>query len=187
MVNLILGVTGSVASIKLPVLLQSLRAAADNIEIKIIATTHSFHFFDQLSIDANIYNDDDEWQAWKQKGDPVLHIELRKWADIMLIAPLDANTLAKIANGICDNLLTCLMRAWDLKRPVIFCPAMNTHMWKHPITSNHIAILKNFGYIEVEPIEKRLACGDTGIGAMADIEKIVAVVMDILSQLDTIR
>uniref|UniRef100_A0A0B6ZDI2 Flavoprotein domain-containing protein n=1 Tax=Arion vulgaris TaxID=1028688 RepID=A0A0B6ZDI2_9EUPU len=67
--------------------------------------------------------DTDEWEAWSSIQDPVLHIELRKWADIMLIAPLDANTLAKIATGLCDNLLTCVARAWDPQRALLFAPA----------------------------------------------------------------
>ena len=65
----------------------------------------------------------------------MLHIELRKLASILIIAPLSANTMGKIANGLCDNLLTCIARCWDLKRnPFIVAPAMNTMMYEHPIT-----------------------------------------------------
>ncbi|XP_067829747.1 phosphopantothenoylcysteine decarboxylase isoform X5 [Heptranchias perlo] len=99
-------------------------------------------------------------EMWKQRTDPVLHIDLRRWAALMLIAPLDANTLGKIASGICDNLLTCVVRAWDRKRPLLFCPAMNTAMWEHPITATQIQTLKSFGYIEVPCIVKKLVCGD---------------------------
>ncbi len=60
--------------------------------------------------------DEDDWRSWKTVGDDVLHIELRRWADIMVIAPLSANTLAKVANGLCDNLLTCVVRAWDWQK-----------------------------------------------------------------------
>ena len=63
-----------------------------------------------------IHFDEEEWEAWKKRGDPVLHIELRKWAHVLLITPLSANTLAKISNGICDNLLTQVCRAWDMKK-----------------------------------------------------------------------
>lgn len=55
-----------------------------------------------------------EWELWKKRGDPVLHIELRKWADFLLVAPLSANSLAKISNGLCDNLLTLVCRAWEI-------------------------------------------------------------------------
>lgn len=142
------------------------------------------------------------FQLWTQRSDPVLHIELRRWADLLLIAPLDANTLGKIASGICDNLLvgkwavlrralcvlaaaaaasadltredqrrrsstfvcfqTCVVRAWDCGRPLLFCPAMNTAMWQHPITAQQIARLVEFGYVEVPCISKKLVCGDEG-------------------------
>lgn len=63
--------------------------------------------------------DEEEWHAWKTKGDPVLHIELRKWADAFVIAPLSANSLAKIAQGLCDNCLTSVARAWDFSKPML--------------------------------------------------------------------
>ena len=72
------------------------------------------------------------------RGDPVLHIELRKWADLLIVAPLDANTLAKFALGLSDNCLTCVFRAWDFAKPVILAPAMNTFMWESPVTLRHL-------------------------------------------------
>ncbi|XP_064169775.1 phosphopantothenoylcysteine decarboxylase isoform X3 [Anguilla rostrata] len=117
---------------------------------------------------------------WKRRSDPVLHIELRRWADLLVIAPLDANTLGKIASGICDNLLTCVVRAWDLTRPLVFCPAMNTAMWQHPITAKQVAVLKEFGYVEVPCIAKKLVCGDEGKGAMAEVSTIIDVVKEYL-------
>lgn len=96
---------------------------------------------------------------------------------------MDANTLAKAANGLCDNLLTCILRAWDhnsnLKYPIIICPAMNTAMWEHPITVKHLDQVKEFGYFIVPPIRKILICGDEGMGAMASIP-------DIMKTIDTV-
>ncbi len=63
--------------------------------------------------------DENDWQSWRAVGDEVLHIELRRWADVLVIAPLSANTLAKAANGLCDNLLTCVVRAWDWQKPLL--------------------------------------------------------------------
>ena len=66
-----------------------------------------------------IAGDEDEWRQWGQVGDPVVHIELRRWADAFVVAPLSANTLAKVAGGLCDNLLTCVVRAWDFAKPLL--------------------------------------------------------------------
>jgi phosphopantothenoylcysteine decarboxylase len=108
------------------------------------------------------------------------------------VAPLSANTLAKIANGICDNLLvflyvfnikTCILRAWDRTKPIIMCPAMNTHMYDHPITAVHLNTIKSFNYekcVILGPISKKLACGDVGMGAMAEVSDIVKVLNDVL-------
>jgi phosphopantothenoylcysteine decarboxylase len=62
---------------------------------------------------------EDDWRQWRKVGDEVLHIELRRWADALVIAPLSANSLAKLAGGMCDNLLTCIVRAWDFNRPLL--------------------------------------------------------------------
>nr|XP_060611535.1 phosphopantothenoylcysteine decarboxylase isoform X4 [Anolis sagrei ordinatus] len=102
----------------------------------------------------------------------------------MLVAPLDANSLAKVANGLCDNLLTCVIRAWDLSKPLLFCPAMNTAMWEHPITAQQVEKLKGFGYVEIPCIVKKLICGDEGRGAMAEVSTIVEKVKAVLSELD---
>ena len=63
--------------------------------------------------------DEDDWREWRGKGDPIMHIELRKWADVLLVAPMSANSLAKAAQGLCDNLLTCILRAWDFSKPCL--------------------------------------------------------------------
>ena len=81
----------------------------------------------------------DEWPGTRyHRGDEVMHIEFRKWADILIVAPLDANTLAKFAVGIADNFLSCIFRAWDFAKPVILAPAMNTLMWDSPVTLRHL-------------------------------------------------
>lgn len=171
-INLLIGVTGSVAAIKLPLLIKQFKnqfkdqIKDKNLEIRIVVTENSLNFFDLNDLsEANVelYRDKHEWQNWKQIGDPILHIDLRNWADLLLISPLDANTLAKLANGLCDNLLTCIVRAWDIKNKAIFyAPAMNTFMYEHPLTGEHLNKLNELGYIEIPVICKKLACGDTG-------------------------
>ena len=92
--------------------------------------------------------------------------------------------IRKIANGLCDNLVTCIARAWDPGLPLIVCPAMNTYMWEHPLTENHIRTLTEVcGYRILEPVSKRLACGDIGKGAMVSVEMIVDTVNDELERL----
>ncbi|CAF1157096.1 unnamed protein product [Rotaria sordida] len=183
--RLLLGVTGSVAAIKVNELVRNFNI--HNIDTIVIPTERAKHFInfkDSWCPHGSVaviktpcyFEDNDEWSSWKIRGDPVLHIILRDWADVLLIAPLDANTLAKMTVGLCDNLLTNVVRAWDLKKrkPLIVAPAMNTAMFEHPLTRQHLDMLtKTFGYIEIPCIEKTLMCGQTGIGGMASVETII--------------
>ncbi|XP_038124643.1 phosphopantothenoylcysteine decarboxylase [Cyprinodon tularosa] len=179
----LVGVTGSVAALKLPVLVSEL-LQLPGVKVRVVTTEHAKHFYSPSDVSVKIYTDKDEWELWTQRSDPVLHIELRRWADLLIIAPLDANTLGKIANGICDNLLTCVVRAWDTSRPLLFCPAMNTAMWQHPITDQQVSRLKEFGYVEIPCIAKKLVCGDEGKGAMAEVSTIVSIIRQHLPNQD---
>lgn len=182
--NVLIGVTGSVATIKLPEILEAMERHFPGSSIKVVATNCAIHFIPPNLRDT-ILTDKDEWSQWTKKGDPVLHIELRKWADIFLVAPLDANSMAKAANGICDNLLTCILRAWEFDRkPLLAVPAMNTAMWNHPVTIQHANTLREYGYIFVDPLERELACGDTGMGAMADVATIMSALSRTLSTIN---
>ncbi|VFR02918.1 unnamed protein product [Cuscuta campestris] len=165
--RILLAASGSVAAIKFSNLCHCFSEWA---EVKAVATKSSLHFIDKPSLPKNValYTDEDEWSGWQRIGDSVLHIELRRWADIMVIAPLSANTLAKIAGGLCDNLLTCIVRAWDYSKPLFVAPAMNTFMWTNPFTERHLMALDEFGISLIPPVSKRLACGDYGNGAMAE-------------------
>ncbi len=203
MANILLGVTGSVAAIKTPLLYEMLTSAGH--AVKVVATRASLYFFDPDTITRQaLVLDEDEWpgrdegRRW-QREEEVLHIQLRRWADVLLIAPLDANTLAKLANGLADNCLTCVWRAWEPDRPVVLAPAMNTLMWQHPATERHLRqVADDMGMASpvalsldeliewinararrlriVAPESRRLACGDVGVGAMAALEDIAAAV-----------
>ncbi len=102
------------------------------------------------------------------------HISLAKEAELILIAPATANIIAKLAAGICDDLLTCVVLA--TKAPVLIAPAMNENMYSNKITQDNIAKLKKLGYVFIGPREGKLACGDSGMGCLADIDKIVKAV-----------
>ncbi|XP_037591164.1 phosphopantothenoylcysteine decarboxylase isoform X2 [Cebus imitator] len=132
--HVLVGVTGSVAALKLPLLVSKLldipglhgmgqphweepwkpqstcscegpHAFHLQLEVAVVTTERAKHFYNPQDIPVSLYSDADEWEMWKCRTDPVLHIDLRRWADLLLVAPLDANTLGKVASGICDNLL----------------------------------------------------------------------------------
>ncbi|PIR94160.1 phosphopantothenoylcysteine decarboxylase [Candidatus Falkowbacteria bacterium CG10_big_fil_rev_8_21_14_0_10_39_11] len=177
--KVLLGVTGSVATILITKLVDALHEA--NCEVRVVATKSAEYFFSKKcvgTVPVKVYSDQDEWpKARYEKGDDVLHIQLRDWADVFLIAPLGANTLAKCAQGLCDNLLTCVVRAWDRTKPIVIAPAMNTHMWENPFTEIHLEMMMSvYPTYLVEPINKVLACGDNGVGAMAMIESIIEMI-----------
>lgn len=174
------GVTGSIAAGISVKILGALLASGH--EVELVVTEKSLYFIElsghisNLHPDVKIWTEADEWRY--EPGGLVQHIALREWADVVLIAPLTANTLAKIANGLADNLLTSVMRAWDFQKPVIIAPAMNTLMWQHPVTDAHLRTLEGWyrDFHVVQPTVKKLACGDTGIGALADLSDIVLAV-----------
>ncbi|KAH0464610.1 hypothetical protein IEQ34_007396 [Dendrobium chrysotoxum] len=165
--RILLAASGSVAAIKFENLCHTFMEWG---EVRAVVTKSSLHFIDKSALPSSVilYTDDDEWSSWKKIGDDVLHIELRKWADILVIAPLSANTLAKIAGGLCDNLLTCIVRAWDYSKPLYVAPAMNTSMLNNPFTRRHLNTIGELGASLLPPITKKLACGDYGNGAMAE-------------------
>lgn len=175
MPHVLIACSASVAAIKIPIIIPELFKF--NITSTLVITEASKHFIDIEKIaedfKIDVYTDQNEWDAWKNRGDPVLHIELAKKADLLLLAPLSANTMAKVSTGICDNLLTCIVRAWDVSKPVLFCPSMNTQMWNHPITKEQVEKLESWGYIQIPPIVKTLMCGEYGIGAMAEVDTII--------------
>lgn len=175
--------TGSVASIKLPNIVAEL-CADGNVEVQVVATKSSLHFYDKAAVEAahpgvNVWTDVDEWSDWKKIGDPILHIELRRWADLVVIAPTSADILAKIAGGLCDNLALSLLRALSPETPVILCPAMNTHMYAHPMTERHLSFIRQVlkYYILGPQGAGMLACGDVGAGKMTEWKDIVQAIL----------
>lgn len=163
--NLLWGLTGSVATILLPKIKEL--CAKKGWTVKFVATKKAEFF-----VNSEVITDECEW-TWKRGDEEILHISLTKWADAFIIAPCSANSLAKIANGICDNLLTCCIRAWDLNKSIFLAPAMNCKMYEHPITSEHLNKVKAWGMNIIPPISKRLYCGDVGIGALANLDEII--------------
>jgi phosphopantothenoylcysteine decarboxylase/phosphopantothenate--cysteine ligase len=99
------------------------------------------------------------------------HISLAEWTDIIVVAPATANIIGKIANGICDDLLSTLLCA-GFKKPVLLAPAMNNNMWKNPAVQRNIKTAKDMDFKTIGPAEGKLACGTKAIGRMAEPEDI---------------
>ncbi|CAG9323713.1 PPCDC [Blepharisma stoltei] len=177
--NILIGATGSVAAVRTIPIARGFIEAGYN--VKIAVTESAKNFISEESPICEVYDEQSHWSQWKNNHQ-VLHINLRKWADILLIAPLDANTLAKMANGLCDNLLTCVVRAWDLSKPMVLAPAMNTMMWENPFTNEHLNKVREvYNAHIVGPIAKTLACQETGIGAISDTQEIIRCCISLLS------
>lgn len=178
--KILLGVTGSVAAKLTPQLAQRLAAVG---EVRIAATRSSFYFWSPCKVPCSCWDDDSEWPRGAYvKDQDIPHISLGDWADVLVIAPLTANTAAKLALGLSDNLLTCAYCAWPEGKPVLLAPAMNTRMWENPLTQRHLEELAGRPRHEiVEPVVKKLACGTTGMGAMAALEDIEAAVRLVLA------
>ena len=170
--KIILGITGSVAAILAGKIVNTF---SDN-EIKVVPTEKGCHFMVHSDHDMrNVWDkcvfDTQEWQ-WNKIGDPVLHVDLANWMDILIIAPLTANTMSKMVRGECDNLLLSIWLA-NPRKPVIVAPAMNTNMWNHAATKANKILLEMMGVHVIPPIDRKLACGTTGVGAMCQIDDIV--------------
>lgn len=101
------------------------------------------------------------------------HIDLGKEADLFILAPASANTIAQLANGMANNIVTATALALPTSTPKLFAPAMNTKMYDHPATQANMERLKSYGYREIEPKSAVLACGDIGRGALADLDIII--------------
>ncbi|KAK7206991.1 flavoprotein [Myxozyma melibiosi] len=183
--HLLLAASGSVASIKIPLIVEKLYRIYEpsRISIQIVVTSSAERFLPAadkpLPAAIRLWRDSDEWTTWGDRSDPIVHIELRRWAHLLLIAPLSANTLAKISGGLCDNLLTSAVRAWNPAVPILLAPAMNTYMYNNPITKRQLRLISDeMPWIEVlKPVEKVLACGDIGMGGMREWSDIVEIVV----------
>ena len=180
--KILLGVSGGISAYKTATLVRLLiKAGAD---VQVVMTPASKDFVTPLTLStlsknpvhSTFYNEEDENAQWNN------HVELGLWADLMLIAPATANTLSKMVNGNCDNLL--IATYLSAKCPVYFAPAMDLDMYKHPSTLASFQTLKQFGNTIIPAESGELASGLSGEGRMAEPENIVAFLeRDLESQL----
>jgi len=168
--KIILGVCGSIAAYKSALIVRLLvKAGAD---VKVVMTPDAVNFITPLTLSTLSKNPVLTEYFKPETGEWNNHVDLALWADFMLIAPASANTMAKMANGLVNNLLTAVYLS--AKCPVYFAPAMDLDMWKHESTQHNIKTLQSFGNILIAPASGELASGLHGEGRLAEPEEIVA-------------
>ena len=179
--KIVIGITGSIAAFKTPTLIRLFKK--EGAEVKVMMTIAAKDFVTPLTLSTLSGNpvitepfnpEDGTWNS---------HVELGQWADIYLLAPVTANTLAKMAHGIADNFfLTAFLSA---KCPVFFAPAMDLDMFNHPATQKNIEILQSYGHVLIDPIVGELASGLSGAGRMEEPENIIKLISDFFSEKKT--
>ena len=178
--KVLVGVSGGIAAYKACDVVSQLRKLGH--EVRVVLTTNATRFVTPLTFEGLSGNPVllDTFAGAPVGGDvgAIDHINWAKWPDVVLVAPASANTLARIACGLADDALNTVLLALPQATPVILAPAMNTEMWRNPATVRNLRWIGDLGrYRVVDPIEKRLACGDIGPGALAAPEDLVAAVV----------
>lgn len=167
--RIVVGVSGGIAAYKACDLVSKL--SKKDYEVKVILTKHAEKFVSKLTFEALCHNYVETDLFDESNEDPIAHITLAKWADLMIIVPATANIIAKVTHGISDDLLSTTFLACNKHK--IICPAMNTQMYENPITQKNIQACKDFGYQILDPVVGHLACNDTGRGKMIEPTDIV--------------
>ncbi len=169
--KVVLGVTGSIAAHKAADLASLLTKAG--CDTRAVLTADAQHFITPLPfktltrnpVVTSLYDEEEGWQP--------THVRLADEADLLLIAPATANVLAKMANGIADDALTCIALALNPRAKILIAPAMNGKMWLHPATQANVKLLKSRSAEFIGPNKGMLSCGYEGIGRLWPVEKIV--------------
>lgn len=175
--KILLGITGSIAAFKSVNLLRLL--IKEGAEVRVILTPYAEKFVTSGTLStlsgypvySEFFRDHGTWNS---------HVEYGSWADLFLIAPVTANTMAKMATGLADNLL--IATYLSAKCPVMFVPAMDLDMYQHQTTQKNIQTLQEFGNIFIEPDTGELASGLSGKGRMKEPEDILKAIKDLFSQ-----
>jgi len=181
--NILLGVTGGIAAYKAVDLASRLTAAGGRVKTVMteaacrLVGPKGFEAVTQSAVFTSMWSTPEEYQ--------ISHIVLADWADVVVVAPATANILGKIANGICDDMLsTTLCACWPLVESgaVFLAPAMNTNMWLNPAVQHNVKMLQERGFQFIGPAEGRLACGTEGIGRMSEPQEILEAIEKIASK-----
>ncbi|MGT2846684.1 phosphopantothenoylcysteine decarboxylase [Streptococcus massiliensis] len=177
MKHITLAVTGSISAYKAADLTN--RLTKEGFQVTVLMTKAAMDFITPLTLQVlskNLVHYDVMAEPDPSK---VNHIEIAKTTDLFLVAPATANTIAKLANGLADNMVTSTALALEKNVKKLIAPAMNTKMYENVITQANLEFLQKLGYEVLEPRESVLACGDKGTGALADIDDIIKKVKEI--------
>ncbi len=173
--NILIGITGGIAAYKICELIRMFKRA--NANVRVICTPNALNFVTKLTLQ-NLSQNDVGIEEFELKEFKPEHISYADEADIMVIAPATANTISKLANGICDNLLTSIACAF--RKQIIIAPAMNFGMWENKFIQENIQKLQNAGRIILEPESGYLACGYEGKGRLCKLETIFDKTVEVL-------
>ena len=179
--RIVLGIGGGIAAYKTPALLRQLVAAGMDVIPVMTGSANHFVTATVLTTLSGHRVRDDLWDLEAERS--MGHIELARWADTLLIAPATANVLARLANGLSNDLLTTLYLATTA--PTVVAPAMNLEMWNHSATKRNIGVLKTDGVSIIGPDRGEQACGETGPGRMLEIKDIVSYLLGTTDPIDT--
>ena len=167
--KIVLGVCGGVAAYKSAYLVRELTRLGAL--VRVVMTKHAQQFITPMTLQA-LSGQDVRCDVFDAAAERAMgHIELARWADYLVIAPASANTLAKLAHGLADDLLSTLCLV--VEKPLLVCPAMNRSMWQHPATVANIDTLRQRGVIMVGPDEGSQACGEVGLGRLSEVDRII--------------
>ena len=175
--EVILGVTAGIAAYKAAEIIRLLKDSG--FKVAVVMTPDAQRFITPLTLAVLSGNQVYSGMFDQPKDWNIEHISLAEAADLILVAPATADSIAKLSAGLCDDLLSCIILA--SKAPVLIAPAMNDNMYSHPVTRENIARLKKIGYKFIGPAKGRLASGKVGVGRLADVEEIVKEVKKILA------
>lgn len=181
--KILIGVCGSIAAYKTPLLVRLL--VKEGAEVKIIQTSASKEFVTPVTLATVSKNPVLSHFVKDKTGQWNNHVDLGLWADLMIIAPLSANSLAKLAHGSCDNLLTAVYLS--AKCPVMVAPAMDLDMYQHPSTAKNLSTIIEYGNQVIQPEKGELASGLVGVGRMAEPESIVKVITRHFAAVNTLK
>ena len=176
MANIILAVTGSISAYKAADITSQLTKLGH--QVKVLMTPAATAFITPLTLQVLSKNPVGLDVMIEEDPQRIEHIDIGKETDLFLVAPASANTIAKLAMGLADNIVTSTALALPQVTKKILAPAMNTKMLEHPATQRNLKLLQDYGYQIIQPRHATLACGDQGSGALATVESIVKAVKE---------